>query len=88
MVNDQDQDLDLSPQNQIAVLAKAPLFGKVKTRLTQYCVKSQTKLSHWEALHFHRWSTYAVLQKLCPLVLEQAFPLLFVLALHLCFFVS
>ena len=82
MVNNQDQDLYLSPQNQIAVLAKAPLFAKVKTRLTQASAKSQTRLSHWEALQFHRWSIYAVVQKLCPKALEQDLPLLFVSQAH------
>ncbi|MAD60082.1 MAG: hypothetical protein CMH49_01030, partial [Myxococcales bacterium] len=82
MVDYLKQAQTISPQKQIAVLAKAPLFAKVKTRLTQSSDDDQVEgLSHWEALQFHRWSVQEVINKLCFTVLEQA-PLLFVSRFH------
>ena len=75
---------------QIAVLAKAPHIGQVKTRLTQESAKQSTQqninehsmvLSHWQALQFHQWSLKAVIQDLCPTVLKHR-PLLFVTQEH------
>ena len=54
---------------QIAVLARAPYIGQVKTRLAQ-------GMSDWSAYQFHRWSITEVLGRLCPEVLGSA-PILF-----------
>ena len=54
---------------QIAVLARAPHIGQVKTRLAQ-------GMSDWSAYQFHRWSITEVLGRLCREVLGSS-PLLF-----------